>query len=396
MIEIELTESQRRADELIMQGHNILLLGKPGTGKTEFLRYIIEKYKANGKKVLATGSTGLAASNFAGGKTIHSVIKFWPGGKDYDYDECAEELFGIDLLIVDEVSTLDRQILWHLVKCLCKLEERPQIIFSGDFFQLPPVCSKCYPFQSRLWPGFHFKPCVLTEVVRQSDPEYIDMLEKAMYGDASCIDYFNSASSKTRINGAITICATNKRVEEINNEAIGNVAGKEVSFMTIGEVDRADFTRFKAKKTLVVKQGMRVMTLVNSCSGKYRNGSLGTIVKIGRAYIKVHMDNDNIVAFYRESYWLPNIDESEDDVIVKQFPLCPAYAITIHKSQGQTFDAVNIDAFGCWEAGQLYVALSRARDIKNVYLTAPITERNLKTDPRVIAYYESLRREMAA
>ena len=390
-MEIELTESQRRAEELLMQGDNILLLGKPGTGKTVFLRYIINKYEADGKTVLATGSTGLAASNFEGGRTIHSVTKFWACGKDYeyDYDECAEALIGIDLLIVDEVSTLNRFILRHLVMCLCKLEKMPQIIFSGDFFQLPPVRSKLYPFQTNVWPGFHFKPCILTEVVRQSDPEFIAMLEKAMYGDTSCIDYFNRATSKTHINSAITICATSRKVEEINRSVLNKIPGEEAVFTVSGHVDEADFTDFGADRILVIKEKMRVMTLANSSDGDYRNGSLGRVIKIGLSSIVLRMDNGNITYIRPKSYTLPNKDKSKEDVYVYQYPLRPAYAITIHKSQGQTFNAVNIDASGCWEAGQLYVALSRARDIKNVYLNAPITEGNLKTDPRVIAYYES-------
>ena len=177
------TKSQERAKELINTGANILLSGKPGTGKTELIKDICEERRAEGKKILITASTGLATLNLDGGRTIHSMLRWHPRRKDYNFEKCSKALKEVDLLVIDEVSMLGTDIINHLANCLRSLEREPQLILSGDFFQLPPVTrsgyARKYPFENKNWEGFGLTPCILEEVVRQDDVEFKKMLEKA-------------------------------------------------------------------------------------------------------------------------------------------------------------------------------------------------------------------------
>lgn len=384
------TKSQINAKNTILRGKNILLTGRPGTGKTELLRDICETYEMKGKKVIKTSTTGIAATNFDGGRTIHSVLKWSPRKKDYDYARCSEALKDASLLILDEVSMMPGLIINHLKNCLLARNDRPQIIFSGDFFQFPPVCDKYYPFENPNWSFFDLEPCVLNEVVRQRNVEYINALEKVMFSDPSCLSYINEAYYNNYFEDAICLCTVNDLADMINYWNFTNLSGTAVSYEANGNIAEANFRTCRVLEKLDVKVNMRVIALRNDALGRYQNGSLGTVVDMDRDKIWVRFDNGRLVDVTRVEFILDNIDTDKDEIAIVQFPLAGGNAISIHKSQGQTFSAVNIWAPVCWASGQLYVALSRARDIKGVHLMAPITADSLKTDPRVIEYYKKL------
>ena len=340
-----------------------------------------------------TGSTGMAASNFDNGRTIHGVLRWNPKGTDYDYDHCAENIKDADLLVIDEVSMLNSDIIEHLVRCLRKLKRQPQKILSGDFFQLPPVLDKIYPFENPHWPAFELTPCVLNEIVRQRDAEFVKMLEKAMSRDVSCIDYFNHCSCQRYIEGAISICTKNEYADDINNRMFNGLPGVAKKYEALGETLNADFRNTRIQRNLYIKKNMRVMALRNDPAGRFQNGSLGTVLDMEKDQITVIFDNGHTVEISRIGYTLNSSGKGEiRELKIEQFPIIGGYAISIHKSQGQTFDAVNIMAPRCWAPGQLYVALSRARDIKGIHLMVPISDESLKTDPRVISYCERLYR----
>ncbi len=387
---IKLTNSQMKAVEMARRGENILLTGKPGTGKTVVLQQIISEAMAAGKNVHATGSTGMAASNFVGGRTIHSLLGWNKNVKDDDYKACAKRLEDIDLIIVDEVSMLTGPVIYHFVKCLEELERQPQIIMSGDFFQLPPVKDQRYPFEHPYWPKFNLQPCVLFAVIRQSDAEFKNMLERAMYGDASCLPYFNQCLKHDYDEDAIHICTTNSYADRYNRKCFAKLNTPIFEFEAKGETKYADFENTRVKRTLFVRVGMRVMTTRNDSAGLYVNGSLGTVTEVYADSVKVQFDNGNTVVVNRIEYILGGYGDASEAYKVYQLPLQAGYAITIHKSQGQTFDAINLVAPKCWDAGQLYVALSRARTLEGIHLEYELKPESLKTNPRVINFYQNL------
>lgn len=386
---MEMTPSQVAAYRFIMSGNNTTLLGKPGTGKTELMKRIIYDMRAKGLKVAITGTTGMAASNYARGMTLHSFLRWKPNHGHIDYDECTGLLKEVNVLLIDEISMLSTDILCHLVGCLSRVPYPPQIIQCGDFFQLPPVGQKHYPFEDRNWRYLNCATMELREVVRQSDPVFICMLDRAMWGDDTCVRYFNEESCPYRINGAILLCTRNDAVKAHNQRMYDSLSGVSRAYQALGDLNRAVFTDSKVDKVFCVKENMRVIATRNDRSGRYHNGSLGTVVDMADDSITVHYDSGTTVEMEREEYFLDTRDDS-GHVAVEQFPLSLGYAITIHKSQGQTFDSVNINAPYCWDAGQLYVALSRCRDIRNMHLMQKITKESLKTDSRVIKYYKSL------
>ncbi len=389
------TTSQKNAKDKINAGNNILLTGKPGTGKTELLRNVCRELSAQGKQVAVTGSTGMAAANFDGGRTIHSVLGWRPDTHDFDYDYCAEKIKNIDVLVIDEVSMLTTAIINHMAKCLEKLDHKPQLILSGDFFQLPPVRDFCYPFENPYWESFNLQPCILNEVVRQREADYLAMLDKARYSDVSCVEYFNTQSYGKRIEGGIGLCTVNDLADQINDRYFNGLSGPFKSYEALGDLEDADLKGFSIKKTLKIKKNMRVMSLRNDSNYKYQNGSLGTVIDMDENTIRVYFDNDNVEDIGRIDYVVNSRNVDKDVVHLKQFPLKAGYAITIHKSQGQTFDSVNINAPRCWDPGQLYVALSRARHITGIHLMVPITAGSLITDYRVVKYYEELYKRCA-
>ncbi len=387
------TKSQKRANACIANGENIFLTGKPGTGKTEIIKDTTERWRKQGKKVVLAASTGIAASNLEGGRTIHSILHWCPNAKSFDLDRCCDVIKDADILIVDEVSMLDIHIMKHIYDCIKHINHKLQIIMCGDFFQIPPVTLKreiVYPFETLYWHSLNLIPCVLDDVVRQQDPEFKHNLELAMLGDSACIPYFNSQTAPEEIDGAITLCTTNRVADEINERKMLMLPGQSKTFTAQGNIENAEFSGVRLLKELIVKENMRVMALRNDSENRYQNGSLGTVLDIGENTITVLFDNENIVEVERITYELENKNKTKDMVRVEQFPLRGGYAITIHKSQGQTFDSVNIKATRCWDPGQFYVALSRARSVRGIHLMEPMTESNLITDPRVVNFYNSL------
>ena len=397
---VKYTSSQEKANDLLMSGADVFLTGRPGTGKTEFLADFAVKQGVLGKKVLVTASTGIAASCYADGRTLHSALRWKMNPYEYDYDHCAELLNKSDIVIVDEASMLNRNILGLFETCLSYCKRRPQVIVCGDFFQLPPVTGKgyhspLYPFEMDEWKNLKLTPCLLTEVVRQKDPEFKRMLEKAMFADPSCLWYFNNRTRKQPLEDSIILCTKNEYADFYNEDMVDHLEGDAKTYHAQGDTGHVDFEKTRVKKTLSVKKGMRVMSLANDPSGNYQNGSLGTVMDMEEDTIRVRFDNGNTCDVYRRTYLMDDKVDGQE-VKIRQFPLSGGYAITIHKSQGQTFDRINIKAPGCWDPGQIYVALSRATSIEGIHLMLPITKKDLITDQRVVDYYEWLYHEYAA
>ena len=384
---MELTKGQQFALETFLSGENILLLGDPGTGKSALISTIIEAAESDGKIVAITASTGIAAQ-LIGGRTIHSFLRAFPGMaiKKINYESKIDNLSKIDVLIIDEISMLGCKFIEYLYNCLKHVQHHIQLVLVGDFFQLPPV-KDGYAFKSLSWQLLRLVPCVLTEVVRQNDAEFVRNINLLKNGDPSCLDYLISHSSPVPLMGQISICATRSDAQLINNIEMEKLSGTPQLYSAEHEGTVFE-SELRTEECLVIKNGMRVMSVINS--SRYSNGSLGTVIDHDSSSVNVLFDNGNDVKLGKELFTVDRKDIIGETTVLKQIPLRPAYAITIHKSQGQTFQNVNIDGTRCWAPGQLYVAVSRARSIEGIHFLTPIRNGNIKTDPAVARYYQSI------
>lgn len=416
-----LTKEQRFAFCEMMSGKNIFLTGEAGTGKSFVTEAFIEECEKKGKNLLVTAPTGIAAIN-VGGATLHKTFQIGlePHIGKTPVKRIPEVVDTAEIIIIDEISMCRIDLFDRVARTIIASEERSgkhkQLIVIGDFFQLPPVTSRAdlevmkeeYPasnkffaFESQLWKDFDFENICLKDVVRQTDPKFIEELNKARVGDASCVSFFNQFLRYSNpIEGGIVLCSTNRKVAEKNEEELEKIPGNAKQYIAEieGEFKPSDCL---ADQKLRLKKGARVMALVNE-TGLYQNGSLGTVQSLSNKAVIVKFDNGMVCEVKKHKWeavkYTVKYDTDEYNNEVKkidtevigtctQIPLKLAYAITIHKSQGQTFDKVNLMPFS-FDVGQLYVALSRVRSLDGLVLLNRMTNEYLKCDPKVIEFYE--------
>ena len=419
-MDIKLNKEQQYALDLMEAGENVFLTGDAGTGKSAVINTFIENNKH--KNMLVCAPTGTAALN-VGGITIHRAFKLKCEPQLKDITSCSDLVRHANVIIIDEISMCRIDLFDAIIKTLLFKEEKyhkhTQLIVVGDFFQLPPVITpkdaevlyKVYEpkyqgfcFMSPSWQAYNFKNVILTQVMRQDNAEFQYMLNKLKEGDTSCMDYFNTMCYRNKVNDPIYLTSSNKKANDINSLSLNELDGEEIIVDAKIEGNLSE-SELPTDKTLTLKIGARVMCLVNDADGEYANGTLGTITGRFLGTFEVHFDNGHIAyigphSFEYYDYKLEtSIDENGDEVktLVKnlrgtftQLPLKLAYAITIHKSQGKTIDSVSIDpaSFAC---GQLYVAMSRCRDIKSIELMAPIRPWHIKTSALVNYFYKWLK-----
>ena len=409
---------------------SLFLTGKAGTGKTTFLRYIVEN---TSKRCVVLAPTGVAAVN-AQGSTIHSFFSLPLSPYLPDVPELKTEyqmpeqrrtlkkekikiIRTLDLLIIDEISMVRADLLDAVDMTLRRYRRssRPfggvQLLMIGDARQLSPVVTETErPFLSRVYPSpyfFHSKalqqlPYITIElktIYRQEDASFIEILNGIR--DA-CI----TPQQLTRLNARVGIPAGddwirltthNAQAERINSSRMDGLPGETIVFPAEIEGDFPE-TLFPAAAELALKEGARVMFIRNDPEGRFYNGKLGTVRSIGSNSVTVTDDDGADVLLERVSWenlqYTLNDTSGEIEQEVKgrfsQFPLRPAWAITIHKSQGLTFDHVVIDAGAAFAFGQVYVALSRCRSLEGISLTNPISASLLLSDVDVSAFNASI------
>lgn len=422
---VELCPEQLAAlKELDESGDNIFLTGKAGTGKTVLLRYFLEHTHKN---VAAVAPTGIAAINI-GGQTIHSFFKLNLGVQKpelaeevYTYNDDSRELYRkIDTLVIDEASMVRADVMEMINAKLQSAREEffepfggCQVIAVGDLYQLPPVgetnfdaelylrdhYDTDYFFSAPIVKAFPFKIIELQQIHRQDDSHFIDILNRIRTGD---VDHETMKAINDRCreiadeDDLVTLTTTNERADQINEEHLNALEGEEHVYPCLieGFMDMNDVV---ADELLRLKPGAKVIMIKNDPEGRWVNGTMAKIKSLSNCAVTVTIGDKEYMVdkeeweskayrYNRENGFL----DQETTGKFYQFPVKLAYALTIHKSQGQTYDGVIIDLKkSAFATGQIYVALSRCRTINKLYLSAPLKMKEIMTDPRIQKYMDN-------
>ena len=405
--------NQETALEVMKSGKNIFLTGSPGTGKTYTTNLFLDWAYDNGKKITVCASTGIAATHI-NGSTLHSYLGV-RNDDVLDIDDLLQiinnsytqkRLNGTDILVIDEVSMLSAQMIENLNQILQKVRSNSlifggvQIIFVGDFFQLPPV-KAAYAFHSPTWIEAQLTVCYLSHVYRQSDPIFIDLLQGIRDGvltDAQ-MEIIQSRY-KEDVSGldCLRIETINKNVDMFNDRQLDRIEGTPKLYQM-----RYDGNEMMVKglikscmspDKLFLKVGARVMFTKNDLYEKrYVNGTQGKVLELRDSSVVVGTTDGQIITVAEDS-WERAVGYGSNKQIlasVTQIPLRLAYACTVHKAQGATFDKAVIDLTQAFESGQTYVAISRVRSLEGLFLQGAIGRKFLKVSDEVKAYDKTIR-----
>lgn len=412
---------------------SVFLTGKAGTGKTTFLNEFVQKTK---KKHIVVAPTGIAAIN-AGGVTIHSMFglplrTFLPTTERIDGSlgnniadlmshfkyrkDKLKLLREIEVLIIDEVSMLRADVLDMMdfsLRFVRRNNQRfggVQMLFIGDLYQLPPVVRDEHILKMFYNSPFFFDSLAikeiplltieLTKVYRQSDENFLEILNAIRDGDVANIDFeqlnerfnpdFNAGEESY-----IYLCSHNKLADDINQQKLAEIKVNPATFEAKLFGDFKE-NQYPNEQFLELKIGAQVMFIRNDISGekKYFNGKLGVVSALDENEIKVILEGSEREITVKREVWeqkkysLDQEKNIKEEVLgsFEQFPIKLAWAVTIHKSQGLTFDKVIIDAGKSFTAGQVYVALSRCRTLEGIVLKSKITPEVIFKDNRILQF----------
>jgi GTPase SAR1 family protein len=417
------------ADEFLQYTNcNIFLTGKAGTGKTTFLKNFREN---SPKRMVVTAPTGVAAIN-AGGVTLHSFFQmpfgpFVPGSEAVSQSktrrfnrEKINIIKSMDLLVIDEISMVRSDLLDGVDAVLQRYRRSNlpfggvQLLMIGDLHQLSPVVKdvewrilkqyyeSAYFFSSNALTKTELYPIELKHIYRQSDSRFIDLLNSVRNNNLNETE-LKELNSRCKPNfsqddeeGCITLCTHNRKADGINISKLHSVKNKNHTFEAIVDGEFPEHT-YPTSASLNLKIGAQVMFVRNDPSPekRYFNGKIGEITRIGNNRISVKCPGEQSQIIVEPAIW-ENIEYklNEESGEIKennigsfeQYPLKLAWAITIHKSQGLTFDKAIIDAQAAFAHGQVYVALSRCRTLEGMVLSSPLSPRAMKTDPAVLLF----------
>ncbi len=415
----------RSADPAVAEAHQaladrtpvVMLIGRAGTGKSHFIRSLVDRDPQYPQALLAP--TGLAAMNI-GGQTVHSFFGFPPrpliGNAEKPNWFFTRTARAINRLIIDEVSMLRADVLDAMNQHLqiARKSSRPfggvQMLLVGDFYQLPPVVrgdegqlledagyATPYAFSAHCLRDAPLAAVQLTEVHRQTNQDFIQILSsiRERRGVEEAVTILNTVClDRSLPKRPVLLCATNAVADGYNTRGLAALEGASARYTGgfEGEQPKAQSDRLPAPMELVLKRGARVIFTQNDPEGRWVNGSLGTVQSLDDETIIVTLDSGDDVdverATWPQARWTWNAKENRMEVKEEfkyvQFPLAPAWALTIHKAQGMTLDSVEIDlGRGAFAPGQTYVALSRARSMETLRLTRPLSPRDVQVDPAI-------------
>lgn len=415
----------------IISKDNVFLSGGAGVGKSYLLKRLFDEYRALDKKVITLGSTALAAFN-VGGVTAHS---FFALGLCKNLEELSrfdkkqkeklvklkKLLQGLDLIIIDEISMIAAELFELIAYRLRVNAFKGKILVVGDFFQLPPVVKKednslfansNFAFDALAWRDFSFKNLRLNVGKRTKNVEFynhLSLLRQGQINEKSLAYFGNFLCSEAVINDDYTIlCGINKRVDFINEQRLNLLKTPLQSFKAhIKKNDenlsdksvRAWIKSLGINEELRLKKGAKIIFCMNNYEAGYYNGEQGVINDFSededKKLIEILKSNGELVYLEAYQFTLEDLIEERTLASFTQFPIKLAYAMTIHKSQGMSIEKLVCDINHIFENGQLYVALSRAIEPRNLKILYNKREdfksyfaRALKSDERVREFYE--------
>lgn len=411
--------TQSAALDILKTGGNVFLTGEPGAGKTYVINRYLDWLDAALISAAITASTGIAATHI-GGMTIHS----WSGigVRDtltpYDLDKIAstektvKRIKKAKVLVIDEVSMLDGKVL-DMVNAVCKAVRNNnsafgglQVVFVGDFFQLPPVTKKgdamLYAFDSMAWQEATPLVCYLGEQHRQEDELFLSLLKSIRQGEIE-EDHFTLLSEQTDIAfehiEPTKLFTHNADVDAFNAEKLRQLQGKARSFKMNGHGSRPVMENLVrnclSPEVLELKEEAMVMCTKNNFEKGYVNGTLGRVISFDEreGWPIVRLTDGRTLKMEPVSWEV--VEDGKVRASIEQVPLRLAWAITVHKSQGMSLDAAEIDLSKAFVYGQGYVALSRVRSLGGLKLSG-MNPNALSVDPRVIARDKRFKEESEA
>ncbi|MDR1696559.1 MAG: AAA family ATPase [Endomicrobium sp.] len=421
-MKLEINEEFRQAYDLISKTNDcVFVTGNAGTGKTAFLKYYVSRAQ---KKTVVLAPTGVAALN-AGGETVHSFFNFKP---DVTLSKIKKKKLGdnsiykkVETVIIDEASMLRCDLLDCIDKFLRMNRDTHaepfggvQMVFIGDLFQLPPVVKKD---ETRIFNSVYKSPYFLSahsldacmlhtvelkKIYRQTERYFVSLLNSVRNGNAGDAELaiLNQKAAapaekrdlKNRQSLPVYLTTTNKKAAGINYQYLEKLESDKAAFVAETENIDENLNVLPAEYELVLKKGAQVMMVNNDAKGRWVNGSIGVVEDVRRGlnsdkvFICVRFPDGRVEQVepykwelfkYKWNDELKQI-ETESAGFFKQYPLKLSWAVTIHKSQGKTFDNVIIDMeYGAFAPGQLYVALSRCTTFDGISLSRPLTKRDI-------------------
>ncbi len=386
--------TQKKALEILKSGKNVFLTGEPGSGKTHTVNQFTEWLREDFKSYAVTASTGIAATH-VNGMTIHSWagigIKKGLGERDVERimakSYVVQRILSCQVLIIDEVSMINGQFLDDLdfvlrsVRATIGKDVGPfggiQMVFVGDFFQLPPVSrdgEAKFAFESEAWVKADPQICYLTEQHRQGDDEFLGILRAIRQGSMTEEHKARLLEKRPAKEMSSKLFTHNVDVDHINHVELNKIEGMPTEFRMkergIPFMVETLKSHCLSPERLLLKEGAIVMFTRNNFDEGYVNGTLGKVIELrddSFPVVEVMVGNRPECIEVKPAKW--EIEESgQIKASISQLPLRLAWAITVHKSQGMSLDSAKIDLQRSFEHGQGYVAISRVRSLDGLFL----------------------------